>query len=63
MSRRKKRDLHYSSANIRFHVGDLFQNFSCLGSYIYAKGNTQLETRVMNYRQNLQIRFPLKIKE
>ena len=41
--------LHRSTQNVRIQIGDLFQNFTYLPTYIYAKGKTHMYTR-MNAR-------------
>ena len=54
------------TGNVRIHIGEFFQNFSYLATYVYAKGKTHgytdthihIQTAVMTlYRQNLQNRF------
>ena len=40
----EERDLRHSSGNARIHVGDFFQNFSYMKTYVYTKGNTHTHT-------------------
>ena len=39
-----KRNLHDSTDNVQFHMGEFSSEFSNLGTYVYAKGHTQRET-------------------
>ena len=62
-------DLCYSTRNVRVQIGDFFQNFSYLGSYVYAKGCTHSHTHIQtkttrdcsdDYRKNLQSTYAKK---
>ena len=46
---REKRDLCYSTGNVRFYIGDFFQNFGYVATNVYAKGHTHTHTRAQTY--------------
>ena len=50
----EEQELCHLTANVRIHIGELFQNFSYLVTYVYAKGNTH---RARDYQQNLLCRI------
>ena len=48
--------LRHSTGYVRFHIDDLFQKFSSLGTYVYAKGNTHLHTHTQRETGVMTIR-------